>query len=399
MLRPLALWAALLLQSVLLVANPALAQDEDTKTPDKETATKSELIWRSGDRLPGVPLGFEDSKLKFKSALFREPLEIGVQWLRSFETNTKADKSTKSNERFAIQLVDGQVLLAEILSLDEDVLTVKSDRAGKFDIDRSRLASIVNRKISQTLVSGRLDLDMWQAKRGEKQYWKPNDSGEIQATRDEIHLYLESELPESCLIDIEVGWKDKLDFVLALEIPRGARSLGSVPRLESWDGSIVFSHDDDFEIVVADLDEDSKSLKLLIHWNRKTNVVVIHDELGEELAKAKIKKMGQKAEPGIFLQNKDGDFRVKSLGIRSAVAGFDPSITSIQLKSDDAINAGVKSFDGTTWTATKDDEEIEISSEEFVGALQINAETKHSLGVGDTPVSYTHLTLPTKRIV
>ena len=382
-LRLLASPLVLLLYFLLLIANPSLAQGDDTKTGDKKSATKSELIWKSGDRLPGVPVGFKDNKLLFKSAIFREPLELGVEWLRAFETNTKSTETIKSDERFAIQLLDGQVFLADIISLDEDVLTIQSDRAGKFEIDRTRLASIINREISQTLVSGKLDLDVWEAKRGEKQYWKPNDSGEVQATRDDIHLFLKSDLPKSCLIDIEVGWEDKLDFVLALEIPRGARSLGSVPRLESWDGSIVFSHDDDFEIVIADVDEVSRSLKLLVHWNRETNVVTIHDELGAELATAKIEKFGYKADPGILLQNKNGDFRVKSLGIRSAVVGFDPSVTSIQLKSDDSINAGVESFDGTAWTATKDGDAIEIAADEFIGAFQINSEAEYKQGVGD----------------
>ena len=358
------------------------AHTEGNEAAEKES--KAELIWKSGDRLPGRPIGLKGRNLVFESALFREPLEIGVEWLKSFELDAKA-KATTSSEPFAIQLVDGQVFLADIKKLDDSVLVIESNRAGKIEIDRTRIASIINRKVSQTLVSGAVDLDQWDAKRGEKRYWKPNDNGEVVATRDDIHLFLESELPESCLIDFEISWDEKLDFAVALEIPYGARSLGSVPRLESWDGSIVFSHDDDFEIVMVDVDEDAKNLKLLIHWDRKTNTVVIHDEMGAELASAEIQKLGKRAEPGIFLQNKNGDFRIKSIGIRSAVAGFDPSKTSIQLKSDDAINSTMKSFDGVVWTATDDDgQPVEIQSDEFVGAFQFNPNAQFQPVVGDT---------------
>ena len=388
--------AFLFFATSLLASAPNVSKGDDAVPPVK-AESKSELVWKhraqvgsgsssasEADRLPGRPIGFNENKLLFQSALFREPLEIDTDWLRSFETNDNSGKANDSSERFAIQLTDGQIFLADINSLDENVLNVESVRAGKFEIDRSRVASIVNRETSQTLVSGTVDLDLWEAKRGEKRYWKPNQNGEVVATRDDTHLFFKSELPESCLIDVEIGWDEKLDFALALQIPYQARTLGSVPRLESWDGSIVFSHDDDFEVVMVDLDEDSKSLKLLIHWDQKTNTVVIHDEMGAELASATIEKTGKRAEPGIFLQNKNGDLRIKSLGIRSATAGFDPANTSIQLKSDDAINATMEFFDGSTWTATSDGEQVEIASDEFVGAFQFNPDAKFKPVAGDT---------------
>ena len=360
----------------------AFRATDGNETPTKEV--KTELVWKSGDRLPGRPVGLKDRKLVFESALFRDPLEIGVDWLKSYELK-RATKPIDSDETYAIQLIDGQVLLADIKKLDKDVLTVESKRAGKIEINRSRVASIINHKVSQTLVSGTVDLDRWDAKRGDKRYWKPDENGEVGATRDDIHLFLESELPESCLIDLEVGWKEKLDFAIALQIPYGARNLGEVPRIESWDGSIVFYHDNDFEIVLTEVDDDAESLKLLIHWNRKTNQVVIHDEMGAELCSTQVEGFGRKAKPGIFLQNKSGDIRIKSIGIRSAAAGFDPSQTSIQLKSDDAVNATMNSFDGSTWTATDDNgESVEISSDEFVGAFQFNPDSKFEPVSGDS---------------
>jgi len=335
----------------LLVAAPSIANDGDANPPLK-TAPKSELVWKNGDRLPGRPVSFNENKLTFQSQLFQRPLEISTDWLRSFETNNKSTKAKQSNERFAIQLIDGQTILADVKSLDEDILKVESNRAGQFEIDRTRLSSIVNRAASETLASGAIDLDLWDAKRGDKRYWKRNQNGEVVATRDDIHLFFKSKLPDSCLVAVEVAWDEELDFVLALQIPHSAKNIGNCPRLESWGSSIVFNNDDDFEVVIAELDEDVKSLKLLVHWDQKSNKVVIHDELGAKLASTKIEKVNSRAQSGIYLQNKSGDFRIKSLDIRGAAAGFDPSSTSVQLKSKEAINATIESFDGTTWKAT-----------------------------------------------
>ena len=368
---------------LMLFSSAAFAQGDNTDSK-KKVESKSELIWKNGDRLPGKAVGFSENKLTFESPLFREPLEIDIQWLSSFKTNSKPGTDPDSEERFSIQLIDGQTFLADIQSLDENVLKVTSKRSGQFEIDRNKIASIFNRQISQTIISGSMDLDRWKASQGEKRFWKTNQDGEVVATSDGIHLYLESELPDSCLIDIEIGWDEKLDFALALGIPRRPGKIDVVPRLETWEGAVVFSHDDDFEVVLEELDEESKTLKLLIHWDRKSNKVVIHDEQGVELASAKLKGGIKTSKQGIFLQNKSGDIKIKSVGIRTAAAGFNPSITSIALKSDNAINARVKSFDGSTWTAIADDKEIEISPEEFVGAVKFNPDSKFQKLVGDT---------------
>ena len=368
---------------LVLFSGVALVHGDNTDSKSK-AKSKSELIWKNGDRLPGKAVGFSDNKLTFESPLFREPLEIDIQWLSSFKTNAKAASDVDSEERFSIQLIDGQTFLADIQSLDENVLKANSKRSGKFEIDRKSIASIYNRKISQTIISGSLDLDRWESKQGGKRLWKSNQDGEVVATSDDIHLYLESELPDSCLIDIEIGWDEKLDFAMALGVPRSPGKIDKVPRLETWEGAVVFSHDDDFEVVLEELDEDAKLLKLLIHWDKKSNNIVIHDEQGVELASAKLKTGGKFSKQGIFLQNKSGDITIKSIGIRSASAGFNPSITSIALKSDDAINAEVKSFDGSTWKAIADDKEIEISPAEFVGAAKFNPDAKFKRLVGDT---------------
>ena len=200
---------------LMLFSSAAFAQGDNTDSK-KKVESKSELIWKNGDRLPGKAVGFSENKLTFESPLFREPLEIDIQWLSSFKTNSKPGTDPDSEERFSIQLIDGQTFLADIQSLDENVLKVTSKRSGQFEIDRNKIASIFNRQISQTIISGSMDLDRWKASQGEKRFWKTNQDGEVVATSDGIHLYLESELPDSCLIDIEIGWDEKLDFALAL---------------------------------------------------------------------------------------------------------------------------------------------------------------------------------------
>jgi thiol-disulfide isomerase/thioredoxin len=337
-------------------------------------APQAELIWLNGDRLPVVPTHAQGQWLTVKSPLFRDSLELDFGVLDRVVFQREKSDDGKPTETFAVQMVDGQAIHGEIISLDSDALQFRSKRTGDVEIDRRRIASIVNLSKTQTLVSGGFDLSQWDAKQGEKKYWKVNDRGQLESKRQNIHLYLKSELPETCLINVEIEWQNKLDFSLALGVPANARKLDEVPRLESWDDSIVFSYgSNDFEIVIEELDESEKRLRFLLHWNQNTNEIVIHDERGKVLASANIGKAKTRTSSGIYFDNKSGDLKVASLSIRSSGAGFDATKSSVQVVNRPVLNAKLKSFDGGIWKAEDSNgETIEISAEDFGGTYLLN---------------------------
>ena len=349
-------------------------------TPLRGQTPPANLKWLNGDRLPVVPIQADKSTLTVQSPLFRDPLEIdfGVLDRLSFERAAKDNGKPKSP--YAIQMTDGQTMFTDILALGDETLTVTSDRTGEVELDRSRIGSIVNLDRTETVISGAFDLDKWDAKRGEKKHWKVNDRGQLESTRANIHLFLKSKLPESCLIAVEIQWSKNLDFSLALGVPKSARMLDEVPRLESWQDSIVFSFGDDFEIVIEELDESEKRLKFLIHWDQSSKQVVIHDERGKTLATVDMKDLKAKFEPGIYIDNKSGDLKVSSLAIRSSGSGFDATQPSVQITDKPALNAQLKSFDGEVWLAENaDGEEIEIAEDNFGATFLLNEPTDDAI--------------------
>lgn len=368
---------------------PASAQPSTPKSPAR-------LIWQSGDSIPGNIVSFDDEKLQWQAGtLFGKPFEIDRNALNRAEFSlSTADR--QSVDPFIVQLIDGMNVTGVVRRLNDQTLTVFSDRFGEIEIDRRRVATILNRQNAGSLINGRFDLELWDAKRGEKKYWSVDERGALQSKRKNIHLFYKNALPDSLLIELELTWQKSLDFSFGFGVPENARKIGDLPRLESWDGAIVLSFGDDFETVLEAVDEKAKKLKLLIHWNRVKHQIVIHDEKGRQLAGANIGKPGKKVSPGIFIENKSGDLAISALTLRNSTADFDATQPSIQQLNTSTINAVLESFDGTTWkyspnssiSQSADDqeettqlaEEVKVPSNEFCGAFLINSAVDHDTG-------------------
>ena len=279
------------LLSILIIGALACPITIAQSSKDKDSAR---LIWRSGDSVPGKIESFADNKLSWQAGtLFGQPLEIDSRFLRKAEFPLTKSESQES-EPFIVQLIDGMSMTGQIVALDDEVLTIESERFGEVKIDRQRVATVLNLKNSGSLINGQFDLDKWNAHRGEKKYWSVDEQGALQSGRKNIHLYFKSDLPDSVLIEMEIGWEKSLDFSFGFGVPSNARKIGDLPRLESWDGAIVLSFGDDFETVLESVDETTKRLKLLIHWNRAKHQIVIHDEKGLQLAQAALGEPGKK---------------------------------------------------------------------------------------------------------
>ncbi len=354
-----------------------------------KNSPSAKLVWRSGDSIPGEIKSFADNKLSWQAGkLFGEPIEIDASLLRRAEFLIPLS-DPESAQPFIVQLIDGMSMTGQILELNDKTLVMQSRRFGEVAIDRARIATILNLKNSGSLINGRFDLEKWDAHRGEKKYWSVTEQGVLQSGRKNIHLFFKSELPDSVLIELEVGWKKSLDFSFGFGVPENARKIGDLPRLESWDGAIVLSFGDDFETVLESVDETAKRLKLLIHWNRVKHQIVIHDEKGRQLAQAKLGKPRKKSSPGIFIENKSGDLSIPALALRNSTADFDATRPSIQQLNESTTNALLKSFDGKRWefspiaqqSETKTDEEVsEVAAEDFCGAFLINTSVDQIAG-------------------
>ena len=375
-----ALWVSCLILSGVLLCSDRIAKTEEVAGVPKEAVKKpgttvNRLVWHSGGMLPGRLIKADEQTLHWRAdGLFGETLKLQRDFLQSINFAT-ANQNSKTTEPFAIETIDGQTVYGRVVKLDDESLTLNSDRTGEVQIDRSQIATILNLSNADNIVSGEIDFDQWQADRGLKKYWKIDEQGYLQSKRSDTHLYHKQKLPNSVFIELELSWQKTLDFSLGFGVPSKKRELESVPRLESWEDTLVLIYGDEFEPVIEEIDNELKKLRLLIHWDRVGRRIVIHNALGKVLASAKLEKPQPTVSSGLILTNKMGDLTVEHISVRDLVLGFISSQPSIQVKDKPAINAQVKSFNGKTWLITRDDQ-AESETEPESNAKSLLASTE-----------------------
>lgn len=354
----------------------------DPSSSIQET-NSAKLTWSSGDVIPGQWIGADRESIRwFADTLFRDPVQIDRRYLRSIDFSPKSGLEAKDEVApgtYLIQWVDGGRMFGQIRQLDATHLTVFDPRYGEVKLRREHVSGLQNLANAGQWTAGRFDLNQWDAARGQKRYWQVNSQGALRSNRQNIHLYREAELPASSLIEIELSWTKKLDFLFGLGVPRNARETDQLPRLETWDDSLVFSYGDNFEIVMESFTNPQNRLRLLVHWDQVNKKVAIHDATGKLLCSADLSELAAKNKPGIYLENKVGDLTLNELRIRQSQPGFDSTRPSFQLSNKPAVNGQIQAFDGTNWTietsaATENTQQVVVSvpHAEFSNAFSIN---------------------------
>ncbi|XZE20362.1 TlpA family protein disulfide reductase [Pirellulaceae bacterium SH449] len=335
-----------------------LAGDDSNSLSDPAGASTwksgpATLTWTNGETLPGSCMGLDQGALYwFADSLFRDPLEIDRNFLKEISFPAEAVETIKTDvspKDFLIQLVDGGRIYGEIRQLDATHWTIFSSRLGEVKLRRDYVAAVQNLAIAGQWTTDRFDLNQWEAARGQKRFWQVNTLGQLLSTRRNIHLYREAELPETSLIEVELSWTKKLDMVLGLGVPTNARETDQLPRLETWDDSLVFSFGDNFEIVMESFLNKDRKVRLLIFWDQVKKRVAIHDTSGKLLCTADLDDSKTRNKPGIYIENKTGDLVVTEFRVRQSEPGFDSTRSSYQIANAPATNGNVISFDGLHW--------------------------------------------------
>ncbi len=343
----------------------------DQSNSDTAGADSAVLIWNNDDRLGGRVISSTHQELVWQAdKLFRDPLHLDVNYLKEI---IFPGTPQQVNSGYEVRTIDRNSILGTIVRLDESVLVMQSEIYGEVAIDRSKIVSIIQLANSQSQITGEFNLDDWQADGGQKKDWAINGLGQLAANHANSMLYRRSEFPENTLIDVDIHWDKKLDFVLAFGVPKNRRRLDELPRIETWDDSLVLSYKDSFEIILEKIDQQQKRLKLLIHWDRLKNEMVIFDERGDRLSIAKLGDYPPNVELGILIENKGPSLIVNELSARRSSAGFDATRPSIQTLSRSSLNSKLMSFDGSVWRVASDEQTtLDIPADDFCGAYMIN---------------------------
>ncbi len=333
------------------IANHAFAQEQPAV-----------LTWHNGDALDGRLDSATPSKLVWQSSLFKDDLSINITALESIAFPGK-QKYRTTKERFLIQLNNGDRIFANIDHVDSDFVSVSSHRHGSQRLDRASVLGITDLENSESLEVP--ILENWTSIGNTKQYWTELADGRLRSTRKDISLAWETELPPTLGIELVVTWEKKLDFVFGFGVPRDKRAIESLPKIETWEESIVLFHEDDFETLFDEFDSSAKRLRLFIAWDNDKNRVKVFNELGKQLCNMQLPAKTRGVKNGIFLANKSGDLTVESLRISKNANGLNSSQLGVLTTKGNSFSGVVKGFDGNNWSVETDGKARDVPTREF----------------------------------
>jgi thiol-disulfide isomerase/thioredoxin len=275
-----------------------------------------------------------------------------------------AQKGTvKAGGDFCVELAGGDLLFGSIAAITSKEVVLNSPRLGTLHIDRKNVLRLVRQKDATEMVyAGPHGLSDWEQAQGQTD-WR-EEAGELVTDRSGASLFGKVALPPQASIDIDLSWKNKPDFLLALGCgaaddklqPVGGRqgqSSTSFPySISTLNASLIACRETSQDADIAQLRTLSAGpgqLHLQIYLDQERGQMLVYGENGKLLGDLSVADAKPRVEGGIRLINRQGDLRLERLRVSrgSAIAPHDFAAASPHISKTDgsAVDGEVESFD------------------------------------------------------
>ena len=215
---------------------PLPAQAPNAAAPEADSAGVLRL--GNGGFVAGEPLESRDPKLlRWKSPAFSAPLEFDASAVETIDRPLPKVIPSPVGE-FRFELAGGDQLFGTLVGLDDKNAELDITGLGRLSVDRAHLRRIARRSGRDDVVfAGPRGLDAWKQTATDPP-WR-DDAGQIVTDVPGAELRGEIGLPDRAAVEIELSWKTKADFVIALGSDEDSKNLAKAFRFEVWDGDLV----------------------------------------------------------------------------------------------------------------------------------------------------------------
>ena len=327
-------------------------------------------------------------ELRWRSPDFAAPLAFALNAVNAVQWPPPATYPEPAGD-WGVELAGGDIVFGGLVSLDDKALVLETGRLGRLTIDRASVHRLYRRDKNGGLVySGPSGLDGW-GSQVPKNSWR-EEAGQPYTDRADATLTGDLGLPELAVVDVEISWKGKPDFVLSLGVagrPDDAGpAAGAAPaeavgmrvfrarqavaaasprsearrafRFEVWDGQVVVTRELDHAADVAAVGpaaEGSGRVQLRAYLDQAKGRILVVAADGTPTADLTVApKAGTKPEVfgGVALTNLGGTTRLERLRI-GRWDGKPPRVTAADqprlVRADGNIAAGaVERYDASS---------------------------------------------------
>ena len=275
------------------------------------------LRWHTGESLAGTLVSATATEVTWRSPLFEDPLRLRWEALRRADW---AVERAAADEPFSVLLRDGSHLFAELVTVTDDTLTIRSARHGEAVLKRAEVLAARRIRGAHLIAAGPAGDARWRlvAPEMRKSASAPAAVPELRGARAGTlalpywnrGAWLDVALPE--LVDVEFHLRSTRRPDFRLSLCAGGRTRLVV---ETWDEELVLRCGDAFQ-AIARIGEADREVALRLCWNRTTRKCAVFSPTGELLVEWLVPPDSNEAPPRLILQNKGRDLALEQLRVR-----------------------------------------------------------------------------------
>ncbi len=226
-------------------------------------------------------------------------------------------RSHKPTGDFCFELAAGDVLFGSLLGLDDKKAELDMPRLGRLHVRRDSLHRIYRWRDGADLIYlGPNGLTGWTEPAGQKN-WR-EESGQPTTDKEGAAIRGDFNLPAKAVVEFEISWKTKPDFVFALGVDDKDATVKRAFRFEAWGGDLVVQRELEQEAdlaVVQEVTAGPGRTHLQAYLDQEAGRILVFSPGGKQLADLKVAGTKPVALSGIYLANIRGDVRLEWLRI------------------------------------------------------------------------------------
>ncbi len=272
----------------------------------------------NGGFVPGALLASPAATVRWQAPMFAAPFEFDLAAVDSLRWPVPEKKPMpQGDDRF--ELIGGDTLFGSLAALDDEAATLDIPKIGRLRIARANLCRIVRRGGREDIVyNGPNGLAGWKEPIP-KDGWR-EDAGQPVSDLPAATLRGDLGLPLRAVVEFELSWKTRPDFVFALGSDETDPSFARAFHFEVWDGDLVVYRETEDAADLALVQslgtkEGPGRVHLLAYLDQKAGRILVAEPGGKFLADLTVPYPNWKGYPGVLLRNVNGDLRLERLTI------------------------------------------------------------------------------------
>lgn len=307
--------------------------------------------------------------LFWRSPLFATPFEFPLNTIKAVYYPAPIPLPKPTGE-YCFELLDGDAIYGELLKLTDEEVELDSPRTGRLHLHREHVRRFYRWKGADAIYLGPNGLAGWKETAPTPQ-WR-DDGGQLSTDKAGASIFADLGIPEQAVIEVELSWKGKPNFILALGVNERDAAGQHAFHLEVWDGELVVVGESARDADVASVQSigpGEGQVRVQAYLDQKQRRLVLLSRNGQALATLNLNAKAPQIRSGVRLTNTTGDVRLQHLrvtrwnglppregkGDQARLHRTDGSIVYGRLESYDPKTKEFTIRDGTMVTTVKHD--------------------------------------------